>query len=334
MVALGRLRITNYGLRIFGLFLFLATRYGSRVTDSSPRELPVIALSTAWYPRSDARIVPTLHAIEKMGFEGVEIGVSEARFRLKSVRKFLEKAPLKVVSVHNVCAERKLDPGNRRGDWLASLDEEKRRVGVEATLESIENARALGASTVVLHMGSPPIKARWDKQELLYHLASGGDRAARRLAVTRDEILAERDALARPCLEAACRSLAELLERSSNVKLGIECRMGWHELPSLGELGEILERFPDPRVGYWHDVGHAVIQHFLGLADQYEWLRRYGDRTIGIHIHDVKDRVSDHRPPGLGQVDFEPILDLLPLGAVRVMEISAGFIAEEIDQDI
>jgi len=290
----------------------------------------VIALSTAWYPRDDPRLVPTLRAIHGMGFEAIEIGVSPARFRLKKAQRFLKDTPLKVVSVHNVCTERRLSGENRRGDWLASPDEATRRQGVEATLETIGHAKALGARVVVLHLGSLPIEAKWDKQELLGKLAAGGDAAAAELGVTRDEVVAEREPHAAAHLEAACRSLAELLERSSGVQFGIESRMGWHELPSLGELGAILERFPDPRIGYWHDVGHAVILDHLGLAGQYDWLGRHGDRTLGIHIHDVVGRVRDHYPPGLGGVDFEPILELLPLGAVQVMEISSSFIAEEV----
>jgi len=283
-----------------------------------------IALSTAWHPASDDRLVPTLEAIERMGFEAAEIGVSSARFRLKKVARFLQRSKLKIVSVHNVCSEKKLDPGNRRGDWLASPDEEKRRQGVEATIASIENAQALGAKAVVLHLGSLPIEGRWEKQERLYRQVAGGQTAER------DELLAARTRLAPSHLDAACRSLEELLDRGTKVRLGIECRMGWHELPSLEELGVLLERFPDPRVGYWHDTGHAAIQDYLGLAGMWEWLQRHGERTIGAHVHDVRDRVRDHHPPGLGDFDFEPLRDLLPDDALVVLEIAAGFIQEEI----
>ena len=291
----------------------------------------MISLSTAWYPRGKPSLAATLGAIAHMGFEGVEIGVADpVPFKMRELQDALKKTPLKVVSMHNVCTERKLDPTNRRGDWLASPDEERRRQGVEVTLECVENAKALGASAVVLHLGSPPIEERWEKQSLMYHLVRGGPAAAAELGVSCEEILAERDAFGSAYLDAACRSLAELLERSEGVRLGLECRLGWHELPSLAELGTLLDRFPDPRVGYWHDVGHAVIQDFLGLANQYDWLRRHGPRTIGIHLHDVRERTRDHYPPGMGDVDFEPLADLLPPDALCVMEVSADFIAEEI----
>ncbi len=290
----------------------------------------MIALSTAWYPQSQSTLAAVIEAIARMGFEAIEVGVTDAvPFKLKKLQKALKTTPLKVVSVHNVCSERKLDATNRRGDWLASADEERRRVGVEATLESIENAKALGASAIVLHIGSLPVERKWEKQALLDRLQRGGTPAAVEAGVSRKEILAEREPLVAPQFDAACRSIEELLAKSSGVKLGIECRLGWHELPNLAEMGRILERFRDERVGYWHDVGHAAIQDFLGLADQYEWLRRYGPRTIGIHLHDVREGNHDHYPPGLGEVDFDPILDLLPPQALRVMELSSGFIAEE-----
>jgi sugar phosphate isomerase/epimerase len=290
----------------------------------------VLALSTAWYPRRETRLGPTLRAIRAMGFGAVEIGVSPARFRLRKARKLLDQLELRVVSVHNVCSERKLDPENQRGDWLASPDPETRRQGVEATLESIENAKALGAAAVVLHMGSLPIEAKWDKQELLYRLIRGGEEVARESGATIEGLLAEREPLAPAHLEAASQSLAELLERSQGIQLGIECRMGWHELPSLDELGVLLARLPDPRLGYWHDAGHAAVQEFLGLAGQHEWLRRHGRRTLGVHLHDVRERVRDHYPPGQGEVDFATLLSLLPREALRVLEINSQFIAEEV----
>jgi sugar phosphate isomerase/epimerase len=267
-----------------------------------------------------------------MGYTGVEIGVSDARFRLKKVQKAIEKLGLKVVSMHNVCSERRLPPENERGDWLGSPEAEQRRQGVEATLETIENAEALGASAIVLHMGSPPIEQRWEKRELLCRLVAGGASAEEEYGVTREELLAERDHLAPACFEAACESMAELLEHDSKVKLGIECRVGYHEVPSFEELEKMLEQFPHPRVGYWHDTGHAASQEAMGFVGQLEWLRRFGRRTIGVHLHDVvrRERLVDHYPPGLGLVDFESVLDLLPSIAIRVVEVNARFIAEEL----
>jgi len=290
----------------------------------------LLALSTAWYKREDPTIGSTLKAIAAMGFGAVEIGIGKARFDVGQVQKTLKSVPLKVVSVHNVCSKRSPGPENERGDWLASPDPKQRREAVALTLESVENARAMGCGVVVLHLGIIPIEQRWEKQDLLYKLGEGGPPAAVEYGVTIQDVLDERYALVAPYFDAACQSLAELLQPTSGVKFGLECRMGWHELPSLDEVGKLLQRFPDPRVGYWHDTGHAVLQEAMGIAGQLDWLRRYGHRTFGIHLHDVTERVRDHYPPGLGTVDFKPLLGLLPPGALRVMEIASRFLPEEI----
>ncbi|MFW6161506.1 MAG: sugar phosphate isomerase/epimerase family protein [Planctomycetota bacterium] len=277
--------------------------------------------------------MPTLRAIERMGFEAVEIGVSDARFRRKKALKFLKRSSLAVVSVHNVLSEGKVDPANRWGDWLASPDPAKRRKGLDATLQTLDHAEALGARAVVLHLGAPLFEDRGEKQQLLYRLGGGSPRVADELGVSIADVLAERQAVAPRYLDAACQSLAELLDYNSPVKLGVECRMGWHELPNLEELGLLLDRFPDPRVGYWHDVGHAVLRSAMGLEGRLEWLERHGDRTVGVHLHDVVSRgvrLLDHYPPGLGSVHFQPLARLVPRNALRVMEVSSRFIAEEV----
>lgn len=292
----------------------------------------MIALSTAWRPRSRSDLPATLKAIHAMGCELVEIGVSDARFRLKKAQKAIEKLALKVVSIHNVCKEGKPAAEDPRGDWLGSPDPEQRLRAVAATRQTIEHAEALGAHVVILHLGSPPVEQRWEKRDLLCRLVAGGAAAEEEFGVTPEELLAERRELAPPCFEAACQSLAELLEQDSTVRLGIECRVGYHEVPSFEELAQMLEQFPDPRVGYWHDTGHAALQEAMGLGDQLAWLRRFRNRTLGVHLHDVvrRERLADHYPPGLGLVDFEAVREALPVSAIPVVEVSSQFIAEEV----
>lgn len=279
----------------------------------------MLALSTAWYPQSDPRMAPTLEAIRRMGFSAVEIGVSGMRCRVKKLKKFLARLDLGVTSVHNICSERKVDPSDLRGDWLASPDPEQRAQAVAATLESARLAAELGAQVVILHLGKTPVEDAWGKQEQIYHRRS-----------IPDDWLAERQHHAPGQLDAACRSLEELLAGTDRVQFAIESRMGWHELPGLGELAIVLERFPDPRVGYWHDVGHAAILESMGLGGRHEWLARYGNRTLGVHLHDVAERVRDHVPPGMGDVNFAALRRQLPESALCVMEIAPRYIAEEV----
>ena len=206
--------------------------------------------------------------------------------------------------------------------------------GAPVTILEQQEGAAFGAALQAVSAldGSPPIEDRWQKRELLCRLVAGGNEAEAEYGLTPADLLAEREAVAPEYFEAACESIGELLADDSPVCLGVECRVGYHEVPSFAELGELFERFPHPRLGYWHDTGHAAIQEAMGLVDQCEWLRRFRDRVVGVHLHDVvrRERLVDHYPPGAGFLDLAQVRDLLPATAICVMEVSSRFIAEEV----
>ena len=41
-------------------------------------------------------------------------------------------------------------------------------------------------------------------------------------------------------------------------------------------------------VGYWHDAGHGAKLEYLGFFEHEDYLRRWGDRIVGMHIHDTR----------------------------------------------
>jgi len=82
-------------------------------------------------------------------------------------------------------------------------------------------------------------------------------------------------------------------------------------------------------VGYWHDVGHAEVNQRLGFTPHEEWLSRFGDRMIGIHLHDVLG-IRDHRPPGKGDVNWNMVAEYVPQEALKVCEIAEWNEAEQI----
>ena len=81
-------------------------------------------------------------------------------------------------------------------------------------------------------------------------------------------------------------------------------------------LGEV----PGQLAGYWHDTGHAEVQQQLGFAFHEDWLSRFRDRMVGIHLHDIRG-ISDHHAPGKGTMNWEMIAKYLPRGVVKVCEI-------------
>jgi sugar phosphate isomerase/epimerase len=84
------------------------------------------------------------------------------------------------------------------------------------------------------------------------------------------------------------------------VRLGVENRYHHMDLPSLDEMGELLGLADADRLGFLYDVGHAQTLDRLGFYSHEEWLKRYGSRIIGVHLHDALG-VEDHRMPGLAK---------------------------------
>jgi sugar phosphate isomerase/epimerase len=67
----------------------------------------------------------------------------------------------------------------------------------------------------------------------------------------------------------------------------------------------------------------------LGFIPHQEWLDRFSNRMVGVHLHDVIG-VEDHRAPGSGEVDFNKIVAFLPKEAFRTLELHPKTTPEQI----
>ena len=92
-----------------------------------------------------------------------------------------------------------------------------------------------------------------------------------------------------------------------SIRLGLEGRRGYEEIPSERELPVLLDEINSPALGYWHDMGHIQIKENLGFLDHEEWLRAISPRTIGCHMQDCVWPAQDHQPPFAGDVDLEKL---------------------------
>ena len=78
---------------------------------------------------------------------------------------------------------------------------------------------------------------------------------------------------------------------SKNVRIALESRRGYEEIPSERELPSLLDDLNSGQVGYWHDFGHSQIKENWGLLMitpvvgrgrlQGFWLPRAGLRVAG-----------------------------------------------------
>jgi len=178
----------------------------------------------------------------------------------------------------------------------------------------------------VIHAGFVPGKYRDEEARKL--MAAGLREQANKMVA---EDLMERAAVSQPYIDSVIASMRELAVHAekAGVRLGLETRYYLGEIPMLDEWATIFEAVGSPALGYWHDAGHAHTMEFLGVADHEDYLKAYGDRLIGMHLHDSIG-ASDHRALGRGQIDFGKIVEYTGPETALVLEIHGQASAAEV----
>ncbi|PWB56565.1 MAG: hypothetical protein C3F13_00370 [Anaerolineales bacterium] len=209
-------------------------------------------------------------------------------------------------------------------DWvISSNDEDCRRQGVRAVMNSIQLASERGAPIVVVHCGN--VAADMGHENKLRGLFKKSETHTTEYQKYKIEISQARTAKAAPRLDAVRKSLDELLKYAAtrNVILGLENRYHYMDIPVMDEMEELLDLADPGRLGFIYDVGHAQALDRLGFFKHEDWLKRYASRMVGCHLHDVNG-LTDHLAPGLGEIDFGIIAHYLPDTAFRTLELRPG----------
>ncbi len=290
-----------------------------------------LAMSTGWNSKRHADARDIVDEILSLGIEYIEAGYS---LTLKQLEGLLECLPrVRVISVHNFCPI----PASHKRSWgddflLSSLDEEKRATGVATTCETIEWAKRLGAAVMVMHLG----QVEMDKTgcKLIKQWIGEGNLDASAITSKVKEARRTRAQLAPKHLEAVGRSIDSILSKArGDVVLGFENRSDYYEIPNVEEMEQLLSKYGSA-VGYWHDVGHAYMQEIMGFYPLNEHIRSLSNRLVGTHIHDSL-RVSDHRAPGYGEIDFGSSLrPYLSNGVLKILELHPRTTREEAESGI
>ncbi|MEX2446834.1 MAG: sugar phosphate isomerase/epimerase [Dehalococcoidia bacterium] len=285
---------------------------------------PLVALSTMWavQPRFEHDLGAFLERAGELGYGAVEVNHSMTASQAGAI---LGYGTLPVTGVHGPAPlERHPSAGWNRELNLAATDEQERTLAVEYHRASIALAAEAGARYVVVHLGGVGAHLLPGERRLRSMYERRGQ-LAEEWEHTVVQTLRERAATAAPWLEQARRSLDALAETAAaaGVTLGLETRLHYHEIPLPDEAAVLLAPYPPEVAGYMHDVGHAEVQHRLGLTDRGAWWDLAGTRLVGVHVHDVRG-LTDHRAPGHGDVDFAwlaaRLRDAKP-GAARTLEI-------------
>ncbi len=282
--------------------------------------MPGPALSTMWaqQQRFDADFSAFARIAQAAGYAGIEVSHSTDAGGLEAL---LHSGGLPVPSLHAPCPLMPARGGGRNSALnLASTDEEERAEAVEHHHRTIDYAARCGAHYVVVHLGGLPRPL--DEETELRSLFNIGLIATARAASTAAAARQHRARAVGPHLAAARRSLTELVAAAARhgVVVGLENRLHFHEIPSAAETADLLAEYSRSEAGYWHDTGHAEVQHRLGLINAPETLARLAPLLVGCHLHDVRG-IVDHRAPGNGDVNWGYIAAALPPDVPRTLEI-------------
>ncbi len=261
----------------------------------------------------------------------IEINYMPTREQLEQL---LARPDCVVSSVHNYCPRPTDAAGNRIPDpSILAADDAERNHAVALTKATVDLCRRVGGTTIVVHAGDLTVDP--EAEQRLNALYREGKGETDEFASLREEFIAKRASVAGPALDWFLVSLASLVPyaEATGIRLGVESRPEYRNLPAIDDLGVIFDRFPSPMLGYWHDTGHAQIQDNLGYVPHEEWLRRYGHRLVAMHLHDCTG-LRDHVIPGRGRVDWRMVVSYVRPDTVPVAELDHYFEVADIREGL
>ncbi len=265
-----------------------------------------------------------IEEILDMGFKHVELGYDLRHDLVPGVQHMVKENAVTVNSVHNFCP---IPLGAPKGHpelfTFASTQPHIRESAVRHTVQTIQFAAEIGASTVISHSGNVEME-RLTKEligliEQNDQFSSTYERTKLKLQVTREKKIKKQ-------LSYLYESLEKLLPvlEENKICLALENLPTWEAIPTEKEIMDLIQDFNSPHLQYWHDIGHGQIRENLGLINQERWLERLHPYLAGMHLHDVAKRVRDHVMPPLGGIDFSLYKRFVTSNILKVIEPSPG----------
>jgi sugar phosphate isomerase/epimerase len=295
----------------------------------------MIAFSTCWNSSRHTAGDAMLREIRnQLGFELIELGHGIRISLMPGVQEEFDAGRVRFSSLHNFCPLPVEVMSASPDCYTFSSDSGvERQRAIRQTLQTIDFAARLGAPFVVLHLGSVPMKP---VTERLISFAKKGEMFSRDYVRRKVNAVAQRESLGADALARVKECLQPVIAHAveKKVRLGIENRRDYEDIPSEREIPALLDELDSPQVGYWHDFGHLQIKHNLGFIDHEEWLREIGPRTLGCHVQDCIWPAQDHQPPFAGGVQLEKLVPLLPKDCLFVWEMSPRKTVEQIQHSV
>ncbi|MDQ2825001.1 MAG: sugar phosphate isomerase/epimerase [Verrucomicrobiota bacterium] len=294
----------------------------------------MIAFSTCWNSGRHTAGDAMLKEIVDLGFDHIELGHGIRISLMPGIQHMFDAGKVRFSSLHNFCPLPVEVMGASPDCYkFSAVYSKERERAIKQTFQTIDFAQRLGAPFVVMHLGEVPMRpntdwfiARAKKRQLL----------SRRYVRQKIRAIQKRETAAPSYLERVKEALRRVVEYATEkkIKLGIEGRRGYEEIPSERELPALLDELNSPQVGYWHDFGHIQIKENLAFLDHAEWLKSIGPRTFGCHVQDCIWPAQDHQPPFAGDVDLARLVPMLPKNCPFVWEMSPRKKPDEIRHSV
>ncbi|NOY29754.1 MAG: sugar phosphate isomerase/epimerase [Planctomycetes bacterium] len=227
------------------------------------------------------RLPDAIRLLASLGYRSVAISIDHAALnpyqenferQLDETRRLLDE--LNMASVIETGARFLLDPLHKHQPTLVSPKSAGRPRRVEFLRYAVDIASALGSDCVSLWSGVLPT----------------GD--------------SQQDGFRR--LVEGLQIVLEYADRQ-NVTLGFEPEPGML-INTMASFAELVEQIDSPRLGLTLDIGHLHCQGETPLED---YIRRWKDKLVNVHIEDMRAGVHEHLMFGEGEIDFSPVIAAL-----------------------
>jgi sugar phosphate isomerase/epimerase len=293
----------------------------------------VIACSTRWNAGRHTTGDAALREIKNtLGFDLIELHHAFGPARIPSIQTLLDSGEIRICSLSNVRLGENFSSSSNHYGFAASSPQE-REGAIRQAFQAIDLATQLNATFVVLGMGSVNMPAVTDR---LIAMAKAGGYLSREYVRMKINAVRERERIGSECLPRVKECLLRIVDYAAgkNVRIGLQARRDYEQIPTERELSKLLEDMNSPYVGYWHDFGHCQVKENLAFIDHAEWLGAVGARTFGCHVQDCTWPAREGQLPFTGGVDFDKLVPLLPTDCLFVWQMNPGRSADGIRRSV
>jgi HAD superfamily hydrolase (TIGR01549 family) len=291
-----------------------------------PKSFFNASVSSMWGMGNFHALSDFIEASRRIGFRNVELNHQVDSKMLNEITR----GGLNFSSIHEPCPADISASEYKKRDWLiSSTNETYRSEGVRSIKRSIDLASELDAKYIVVHAGN--VHQDQSTEDQMRRMIDESESDSKEFEKLKSTLEKRRRELAPPRFKALKKSLQELLDYADRfgITLGLENRSHYMEMPVPDELSQLLTLGTSTQIGFIYDIGHAKALSLLGFFPHDEWLRRFANRIIGTHMHDVIG-FQDHKIPGQGEVDFNKIGKYLPINAIRTLEFQGPYTQDKV----